>query len=229
MTAQALNARIALNRMLDGLTDSAGIVCGNISSAPIAEQAGPLCADLALHTNIAVLVLLNSDHTRHTIVLHKAQIYFQVFDLFRVVGQVLTAQLTPSFAFPIVKKTYKSTSDAISELIKQSSLNTDVHFCRFQIKLLGLLEALASRHPFEAILLKLGDASNVNIINTFTGRRDSWHPSDNYIFHLRVSSGNPSEQEILVNADVMFSTTLSSIDKWPFFRTALQSAGHFET
>ena len=140
----------------------------------------------------------------------------------------MSARLAPSFAFPIVKKTYKNTSDAISELIKQSSSNTDVHFCRLQIRLFGLLEALTSRHPFEAILLQLGNASNVNIVNTSAEKRDSWNPSDKYIFHLRVLSGNPSEQELLVNADIMFSTTLTSVDKWPFIRAALQTAGHFE-
>ena len=69
ITAQAMNARIAQGKLLDSLTDAVGSVCGNITSAPVSEPAGPRCTELASHTKIAILALFNSEQKRHTFVL----------------------------------------------------------------------------------------------------------------------------------------------------------------
>ena len=221
-----MNARINLCKLLDGLSDTVGSVCGNITSAPVC---GPRCTELASHSKIAILALFNSEQIRHTFVLQSARTYFQPFDLFRVVGQALFSQLAPVYAFKDVTKASKSTSDAISLLLSQSAVDAGIHFCKFQVKLRGLFEAISSRDPFESILAQLAEASNIGITSTSAARRDSYSPTDTYILHLRAFSEAIVDQSAMVAVDIILTTTVSNIDKWPLFRQALQDAGHFGT
>jgi hypothetical protein len=132
-------------------------------------------------------------------------------------------------AFKNVTKTSKNTSEAISLLLSQSAVDVGPHFCKFQVKLRGLFEAISSRDPFESILAQLADACNVCITSTSAARRDAYFPTDTYILHLRVLSETIADPSAVVAVDIVLTMTLSNVDKWPLFRQALQEAGHFGT